>query len=141
MYMCVDVCMCSVTQSCLTLCDHVDCSPAGSSVHGKNTGVDCHSLLQGIFPSQGSNLGLPHFKQILYCLSHKGSPPWKYRELNATELGKEGRENSRSALVWHVGSAEEKTACDPGQPGLGAGALLLKLNNLRGHVHHSDSPQ
>ena len=95
----------------------------------------------GDLPIPGSNLGLPHCKQILYCVSHKGSPPWKYRELNATEIGKEGRENSRPALVWHVGSAEEKTACDPGQPGLGAGALLLKLNNLRGHVHHSDSPQ
>ena len=43
--------------------------------------------------------------------------------------------------MWHVGSAEEKTACDPGQLGLGTGALLLKLNNLRGHVHHSDSSQ
>ena len=31
-------------------------------------------LLQGIFPNQGSNLGLPHFRQILYCLSHKGIP-------------------------------------------------------------------
>ena len=37
----------------------------------KNTGVCCHSLLQGIFPTQGSNLGLPHCKQILFCLSHQ----------------------------------------------------------------------
>ena len=46
-----------VTQSCLTLCDPMDCSPPGSSVHGdslgKNTGVGCHALLQGIFPTQG----------------------------------------------------------------------------------------
>ena len=41
---------------------------------GKNTGVSCHALLQGIFPSQGSNLGLPHFKQILYHMSHQESP-------------------------------------------------------------------
>ena len=40
---------------------------------GKNTGVSCHSLLQGIFPTQGSNVGLPHCKQILYHLSHQGS--------------------------------------------------------------------
>ena len=33
------------------------------------------SLLQGIFPTQGSNSGLPHCRQILYQLSHKGSPP------------------------------------------------------------------
>ena len=41
---------------------------------GKNTGVGCHFLLQEIFPTQGSNLGLPHCRQILYCLSHQGSP-------------------------------------------------------------------
>jgi len=41
---------------------------------GKNTGVGCDPLLQRIFPTQGSNLGLLHCKQILYCLSHKGSP-------------------------------------------------------------------
>ena len=41
---------------------------------GKNTGVGCHSLLQGIFPALGSNLGLLHCRQILYCLSHQGRP-------------------------------------------------------------------
>ena len=41
---------------------------------GKNAGVDSHSLLQGIFPSQGSNPGLPHCRRILYCLNHQGSP-------------------------------------------------------------------
>ena len=56
--------LCSVPQSCLTLCDPMDCSLPGSSVHGdspgKNTGVCCHALLQGIFPTQGSNPSLPH---------------------------------------------------------------------------------
>ena len=37
---------------------------------GKNTGVGCHVLLQGIFPTQGLNLGLLHCRQMLYCLSH-----------------------------------------------------------------------
>ena len=50
-----------VAQSCLTLCDPMDCSPPGSSAHGdspgKNTGVGCHALLQGVFPTQGSNPG------------------------------------------------------------------------------------
>ena len=41
---------------------------------GKNTGVGSLSLLQGIFPTQGLNPGLPHWGQILYHLSHKGSP-------------------------------------------------------------------
>ena len=44
-------------QLCPTLCDPTDCSPPGSSVHGgspdKNTGVGCHALLLGIFPTQG----------------------------------------------------------------------------------------
>ena len=41
---------------------------------GKNTGVGCHFLLQGIFLTWGSNPGLLHCRQILYQLSHKGSP-------------------------------------------------------------------
>ena len=39
---------------------------------GKSAGVDCHFLLQGIFPTQGSNPGLPHCRQTLYRLSHQG---------------------------------------------------------------------
>ena len=54
------------------------CSPPGSSVHGdspgKNTGVGCHALLQGIFPTQGSNPGLPQYRQILNHLSYWGNP-------------------------------------------------------------------
>ena len=41
---------------------------------GNSTGVDWHFLLQGIFPTQGSNPGLPHCRQMLYRLSHQGSP-------------------------------------------------------------------
>ena len=41
---------------------------------GKNIGLDTHSLLQGIFPTQGLNLGLLHCRQFLYHLSHQGSP-------------------------------------------------------------------
>ena len=70
--------LCLVTQSCPSLCDPLDYSPPGSSIHGdspgKNTGVGCHALLQGIFPTQGSNPGLPHCRQIRYHLSHQGSP-------------------------------------------------------------------
>ena len=40
---------------------------------GQNTGVGSWSLLQGIFPTQGSNLGLPYYRRILYQLSHQGS--------------------------------------------------------------------
>jgi len=45
---------------------------------GQNTGVGSLSLLQGIFPTQGSNPGLPHCRWILYQLSHKGSPHWLF---------------------------------------------------------------
>ena len=56
----------------------MDCGLPGSSVSGdspgKNTGVGCHVLLQGIFSTQGSNSGLLHCRRILYCLSHQRSP-------------------------------------------------------------------
>ena len=57
---------------CLTVCDLMHCSPQNSP--GQNTGVGSLSLLQGIFPTQESNQGLLHCRQILYQLSHKGSP-------------------------------------------------------------------
>jgi len=69
--------LCLVAQSCPTLCNFMDCSLPSSCVHGdspgKNTGVGCHALLQGIFQTQGLNPGLPHRRQILYHLSHQGS--------------------------------------------------------------------
>ena len=53
----------------------MDGSLPDSSVHGdspgKHTGVRCHALIQGIFPTQGSNPGLPHCRRILHCLSHQ----------------------------------------------------------------------
>ena len=59
-----------VAQLCPTLCDSMDYSPPGSSVRGdspgKNIGVVCHDLLQGIFPTQGSNPGLPYCRCVLY---------------------------------------------------------------------------
>ena len=70
-----------VAQSSLTLCDPMDCSPPGSSIHGifpgKNTGVGCHFLLQEIFLTQGLNPGLPHCRQMLYQLRHQVSPTTK----------------------------------------------------------------
>jgi len=55
----------------------MDCSLPGSSVYGdspgKNTGVGCHALLQEIFPTQGLNPGLLHYRRILYQLSYQGS--------------------------------------------------------------------
>ena len=67
---------CLVSQSCPTLCDPLDYSLPGSSVHGifsgKNTGVGCHFLLGGIVPAQGLNLHLLcllHCRQIFYLVT------------------------------------------------------------------------
>ena len=59
-------------QASLSVEPEIHCSPWDSP--GQNTGVGSLSLLQGIFPTQGSNPNLPHCRQILYQLNHKGSP-------------------------------------------------------------------
>ena len=59
-----------VPKLCPTLCDAMDYSLPDSSYHGKNTRVGSHSLLQGIFLTQGLNPGLLHCRQILCCLNH-----------------------------------------------------------------------
>ena len=61
-----------VAQLCLTLQPRGLYSPWNSP--GQNTGVCSHSLLQRIFPTPGSNPGLRHCRQILYQLTHQGSP-------------------------------------------------------------------
>ena len=69
--MCVCVCVCVWKWlSHVQLCNPMDCSPWNSP--GQNTGVGGLSLLQGIFPAQGSNPGLSHWRLILYQLIHQG---------------------------------------------------------------------
>ena len=76
---CVCVCVFAYTcaESCLTLCSPMDCSslwllcPWDSP--GKNTGVGCHFLLQGIFPTWESNLRLLHWEGGSLPLCHLGS--------------------------------------------------------------------
>ena len=79
-----------VIQLCPILCDTVDCSLPGSSVHGdspgNNTEVGCHALLQGIFPTQGSNPGSPIILEWVFMPSSRGSvgiktaqPTWSFR--------------------------------------------------------------
>ena len=60
-----------VSQSCLTLCDPMDCPWNSPS---QNTGMGSLSLLQGSFPTQGSNPGLPHCRWVLYQLRPQGKP-------------------------------------------------------------------
>ena len=61
-----------VTQLCLTFCDPVHYTVYGI-LQARILECDSLSLLQGIFPTQGSNPGLPHCRLILYQLSHQGS--------------------------------------------------------------------
>ena len=80
------LCACLAAQSHPTLCNPMDCSPPGSSVHGdspgKNTEVGCHALLQEIFPTQGWNPGLSHCRQILYHLSHEEAQYWRIKPVS-----------------------------------------------------------
>ena len=96
--------MCSVTQLCLTLCDPLDCSLPGSSVHGifhKNTGVGCHFLPQGIFPTQGSNLHL-------LCLLH-----WQADPLPLCLLGSLKKCTIPQMMLKHKNYCHEKTDQNP----------------------------
>ena len=54
----------------------------------KNIEVGCHSILQGIFPTQGSNPGLPHCRQVLYCLSHQEWICYTHRSPMVTGVGR-----------------------------------------------------
>ena len=74
--------VCLVAQLCLTFCNPMDYSPPYSSCQSMGIlqakllewvafGVGYHALLQGIFPTQGSNPGLPHCRQTLYQLSYR----------------------------------------------------------------------
>ena len=62
-------------QLCPTLCDPMDCSPPGSSIHGilqaKVLEWVAISFSRGMFPTQGSHPGLSHCRQMLYHLSHQ----------------------------------------------------------------------
>ena len=93
-----------VAQSCPTLCDTMDCSLPGFFVHGilqaRILEVDCHSLLQRKFPSQGLNPGLLPHRQILYHLSYRAVVTtyllnWQADSLPLSHLGSP---NKRSVM-------------------------------------------
>ena len=102
-----------VAQSCLTLCDPMNCSLPCSYVHGifpgKSTRVGCHFLLQGIFLTQGLNPGLLHWGQMLYRLSHQGS----HNAGNPGSIPGSGRSLEKemathsSILAWRIPWTEE----------------------------------
>ena len=74
---------------------------------GKNTGVGCHFLLQGIFPTQGSNPGLLHCGQTLYWLSHQGSHCiyiyiYTHTQLIEKLYLEKGKATHSSILAWRI---------------------------------------
>ena len=130
---CCPAVLCFVAQLCPTL---MGWSLPGSSVHGdspgKNTGVGCHVLLQGIFPTQGSNPGLPHCRWILYCLSHQGSPccPEEEPEAQRATRGqcyKAG--DAKRLLIQPEGSSRAGTRspprCPPTTPAHAQGSQIV----------------
>ena len=86
-------------------CDPMDCSPPCCSVHGisqVNTGVGSHSFLQGIFPTQGSNLGLLHYRWILFQSESPGKP--NYANLIGMKMlsNVNGKRTREMKEVWEV---------------------------------------
>ena len=79
----------------------------------KNTGVGCHALLQGIFPTQGSNSGLWSCRQIFYHLSHQGSPCCMAQRKKETKEGRrEERSSGRPPLTGQCGGREKSLTCN-----------------------------
>ena len=117
-----------VAQSCLTVCDPTDCGPPDSSVlgdsPGTNPGVGGHTLLQGVFLTQGLGLGLK--------IAEKGR---QYGESGGRGLCRhvQGREGHPSCLpmhVWLAGTCSPHPprflpgACDPTETGSQSGSSV-----------------
>ena len=93
------LCCAKSLQSCQTLCDPMNCSPSGYSVYGvspgKNTGLGCHALVQGIFPIQGFNphlLSLLHWQAGSLQLLPPGKPILRIPEIKDISLEEENKE-------------------------------------------------
>ena len=98
---------------------------------GKNTGVGCHVLLQRILPTQELNPGFLHCQQILYCLSHQGSPTRNrtiiLKSLKYCEKPKWDTETGRGQMLWQTCLAQGhcKASADK------KGAIFVKHNNTK----------
>ena len=109
-----------VAQSCPTLCDPMDC-PWNSP--GQKFGVGRGSLLQGIFPTQGSNPGLPHCRWILYHLSRQVKPEIhehyeKQHSITHTYAHTQMQNCIPLLQEFPCGSAGQESACNVGDLGL-----------------------
>ena len=104
LYVLCSIVLCLVGQSCPTLCDPMDCSPPGSSVHGdspgKNTGVGCHALLQGIFPTQGLKPRSPALQVDSLPAEPQGKPNVSFSFVSDS-LQLHGLQSSRLLCPWN----------------------------------------
>ena len=134
----VTLTMCLVTQSCLTLCDPVDCNPPGSYVQGdspsKNTRVGCQALLQRMFLTQWLNPGLLHCEQILYHLIHQGSPRIQDWELYPFFRGYSQCRNQTGCPALQVDSLPTKLSGKPNNnipnPGIKPRSPTLQADSI-----------
>ena len=96
---------CLVTQTCLTLCDPMDCSLPGSSLHGifpgKAIGVGCHFLLQGIFLTWGWSPHVLHCRRICYHWATREGP-----EMNLKESILPRRKQALKGLLASLGKSK-----------------------------------
>ena len=121
--------LCLVVQSFPDLCDPM-------------SGVGCHALLQGMFPTQGSNPGLPHCRWILYCLSQQGSPVWGlppciiYRLLNKCFLCVFCVSGTVLVAGNTVGEPSRQKNPHPQE----ADILAVQANEFARHFAHISSP-
>ena len=92
---------------------------------GKNTRVDCHFLIQGIFSTQGSNPGLLHCRQILYLLHHEGSPNQLYSNIQNKKFLK------KTGFHWVSNITQHKWSIRFSGP-----VMLSSLNRLINHFNH-----
>ena len=129
-----------VTQLSPTLCDPTESSPSGSSVHGdspgKNAEMGCHSLLQRIFPTQGSHPGQTHCRQILHHLGHQGMSSPKLKGFPGGASGKEPtcqcRRHNRCRFRLWVGKLPRRRAGQP-TPGFLPGEAHGRRNPVTAH--------
>ena len=103
---------------------------------GQNTEVGSHSLLQGIFPTQGLNPSLPHCRWVFYQLSHKGSPrilEWVAYIPSPVDLPDPGIDPGSPAL--HVDSLPTELLGKPISKALGCPSRVLHSGciNLQSH--------
>ena len=138
------MCVCLFTQLCPALCDPVDGSPPGSSVHGdspdKNTGVRCHVLLLGIFPTQVLRITggffiiwatskAQEYWWIAYLFSRGPSQPRNRIKVSFIEgrfLTSWTTGKPKSPIVWHYWLGNEDFLRQ-GKKSLNSTGLLLKI--------------